>query len=178
MYYTSLLWQSHPVIILVRTDHHCLRVGRHSSKTEKRIVRIARPDHPVSPKAKSASGQQHKQWVSKVVSSADGSGGNQDQTGPRSETLTNDEAKHNTEKGPEEIAEKQNKAPGEQIEIKAKVVASTQQQPNRTVWFDKPDYPISLGSGQKRTLRTTVPRTAPAPRWCPPRLMPSQGRRI
>jgi hypothetical protein len=52
--------------------------------------------------------------VTKVVSSADGSGGNQDQTGPMSETLADDEAKHSTKKGPEEITEKQNNAPGEE----------------------------------------------------------------
>jgi hypothetical protein len=68
--------------------------------------------------------------VPKVVSSVDGLGGNQDQTGPRSETSTDDEAKHSTEKGPEEIAKKQNKAASEETEIKAKTMASSQQQPN------------------------------------------------
>jgi hypothetical protein len=64
--------------------------------------------------------------VPKVISSTDGSGGNQDQTGPRSETSTDNEVKHSTEKSPGEIAEKQNKAPGKEIEIKAKAVASSQ----------------------------------------------------
>jgi hypothetical protein len=49
--------------------------------------------------------------------------------------LADDEAKHITEKGPKEIAEKQNKAPGEETEIKAKAVASSQQQPNQTIRF-------------------------------------------
>jgi hypothetical protein len=52
--------------------------------------------------------------VPEAVSSADGSGGNQDQTGPRSETSTDDETKHSTEKGSKEIAEKKNKASGEE----------------------------------------------------------------
>jgi hypothetical protein len=86
-------------------------------------------------KAIAASGQQHKQWMPKAVSYADGSGGNQDQTGPRSETLPNDEAKHRTEKGTEEVAVKQNKAQGEDAEIRANTVASFQQQPNRTVQY-------------------------------------------
>jgi hypothetical protein len=34
----------------------------------------------------------------------DGSSGSQDQTGPRDETLANDESKHNMEKGPERVA--------------------------------------------------------------------------
>jgi hypothetical protein len=57
----------------------------------------------------------------------------------RSETSTDDEAKHSTEKGPEEITEKQNKAPGKEIKNKAKAVASYQQQSNWTVRFNKPD---------------------------------------
>jgi hypothetical protein len=60
-------------------------------------------------------------------------GGNQDQTWLRSETSADDEAKHDTEKGPEEVAAKQNKAQGEETNIKAKAVASSQQQPNQTV---------------------------------------------
>jgi hypothetical protein len=39
-----------------------------------------------------------------------GGGGNQDQIGRRSETSADDEAKHDTKKGPEEVAVKQNKA--------------------------------------------------------------------
>jgi hypothetical protein len=108
---------------------------RKASRKKNRTVRNAKLDHPVSPKAIAASGQQHKQWVPKAVSSADGSGGNQDQIGLRSETSADDEAKHSTEKGPEEIAEKQNKAPSEEREIKAKIVVSSQHQPNRTTQF-------------------------------------------
>jgi hypothetical protein len=63
--------------------------------------------------------------VPEVVSSADESGGNQDQTWPRSGTSTDDEAKPNVEKGPEKVAAKQNKTQGKQIEIRAKVVASS-----------------------------------------------------
>jgi hypothetical protein len=64
-----------------------------------------------------------------------------------SETLADDEAKHSTKKGPEEITEKQNNAPGEETKIKAKAVASSQQQPNRTVRFSKSDHPVSPGPG-------------------------------
>jgi hypothetical protein len=39
-----------------------------------------------------------------------GGGDNQDQIGQRSETSVDDEAKHDTEKGPGEVAVKQNKA--------------------------------------------------------------------
>jgi hypothetical protein len=49
--------------------------------------------------------------------------------------LADDEVKHSTEKGPKEIAKNQNKAPGEETEIKAKAVARSQQQPNRTIQF-------------------------------------------
>jgi hypothetical protein len=73
--------------------------------------------------------------VPEAISFTDGSGGNQEQTGLRSETSANDEAKHSTEKGLDEIAEKQYKAPSEETEIKAKAVASSQQQPNRTIQF-------------------------------------------
>jgi hypothetical protein len=64
--------------------------------------------------------------VPKAVSSTNGSGGNQDQTGPRSETSTDDEVKHYTENGPEEVVEKQNKVQGEETEIKAKAMVSSQ----------------------------------------------------
>jgi hypothetical protein len=91
---------------------------------ENQTVRNVKLDHPISPKATTASGQQHKQWVPETASSADGSGGNQDQTGPRSEASADNKVKHSTEKGLEEIAKKQNKA---------KKVARSQQQPNWTV---------------------------------------------
>jgi hypothetical protein len=48
----------------------------------------------------------------------------------RSETSTDDKAKHSTEKGPEEIIEKQNKPSGKETKNKAKAVASYQQQSN------------------------------------------------
>jgi hypothetical protein len=73
--------------------------------------------------------------VSEAVSSADGLGGNQDQTGSRSETSADDEAKHYTKKGSEKITKKQNKAQGEETEIKTKAAASSQQQSNRTIRF-------------------------------------------
>jgi hypothetical protein len=75
------------------------------------------------------------------------SGDSQDQEGLKSETSANDdEAKHSTEKGHEEVAAKQNKTQGEETNIKADAVASFQQQPNQTVQFGKPNHPVSLGS--------------------------------
>jgi hypothetical protein len=105
--------------------------------------------------------------VPEDVSFVDGSRGNRDQTGPRSGTSADDEVKHDMEKGPKEIAAKQNKAQGEEIDIRAEVVNSSQQQSNRTVWFGKPDNPVSLGSVQKGVSKSTTPRTALAPHWCP-----------
>jgi hypothetical protein len=83
---------------------------RKAQRQENWIIQNIKSDHPVSPNATAASGQQHKQCVFEVVSSVDGPGDNQDQTGTESETSADDEAKHNTEKGPEEIAKKQKKA--------------------------------------------------------------------
>jgi hypothetical protein len=54
-----------------------------------------------------------------------GGGGNRDQIGPRSETSANDEAKHEMEKGPEEVAVKQDKTQGEETDIRAEAVASS-----------------------------------------------------
>jgi hypothetical protein len=105
--------------------------------------------------------------VPEAISSVDGSGGNQDQTGPKSETSVCDEAKHYLEKGLEEVAEKRNKAQGEETEIRVKAVASSQQQPNQTVQFGKFDYPVSPGLVQKVVSQ-----------WCPPGLTHSQRRRI
>jgi hypothetical protein len=46
--------------------------------------------------------------------------------GLRSETSADDEAKHNTKKGPEEVAAKQNKAQGEETDIRAEAMANSQ----------------------------------------------------
>jgi hypothetical protein len=100
-------------------------------------------------------------------------GGNQDQTRLRSETSADDEVKRITEKGPEEVATKQNKAQGEEIEIIAEAVDSSRQQPNRTVRFGKPDHPVSPAPRQKKALNAIVPKTAPSPHWCPSGLTPS-----
>jgi hypothetical protein len=43
----------------------------------------------------------------------------------RSGTSANDEAKHDMEKGPEEVAGKQNKAQGKETEISAEAVANS-----------------------------------------------------
>jgi hypothetical protein len=49
-------------------------------------------------------------------------------------------------KVPVEVAAKQNKAQGKEIGIRAEAVVSSQQQPNWTVQFGKPDHLSSLGS--------------------------------
>jgi hypothetical protein len=85
--------------------------------------------------------------VPEAVSSTDESRGNQDQAGSSSRTSADDEAKPNVEKGLEKVATKQNKTQDEETEIRAEIVASSQQQPNRIVRFDKPDHPISPVSG-------------------------------
>jgi hypothetical protein len=63
--------------------------------------------------------------VPKAVSSIDESWGNQDQTGPRSGTSADDEAKPDMEKGPEKVAAKQNKAQDEETKIRTESVASS-----------------------------------------------------
>jgi hypothetical protein len=61
---------------------------------------------------------------------------------------------------------------------RAEAVASSQQQPNRIVQFDKPNHLVSPRSMQRGVLKTITPRIAPSPHWCPPGLTPSQRRRI
>jgi hypothetical protein len=89
-------------------DGHYESVGhQQDSKTprqETQIVQNAKPDHLISSKATTASGQQHKQWVPEAVSSADGSGGNQDQTQPRSKTSVDGKAKPDAKESLEEVA--------------------------------------------------------------------------
>jgi hypothetical protein len=55
-------------------------------------------------------------------------------------------------------------AQGEETDIRADAMASFQQQPNWTIWFGKSEHPISLGSVHEGVLKSTMPRTAPAPR--------------
>jgi hypothetical protein len=71
--------------------------------------------------------------------------------------LADDGVKHHTEKGPEEVAAKQNKAQGEETDIRAEAVASSQQQSNQTFWFGKPDHPVSPGSVQRGFRRVPCP---------------------
>jgi hypothetical protein len=66
----------------------------------------------------------------------DGSRDSQCQTGMRSEALTsNDKAKPDVEKCPEEVAVEQNRVPEEKTETKTKVETSSQQLPNQTIRF-------------------------------------------
>jgi hypothetical protein len=97
------------------------------------------------------------------VSSTDGSWGNQDQTAPRSGTSTDDKAKPDVEKGPEKVAANQNRAQGEETDIRAEATTSFQQQPNRTARFGIPDHLVSSRSVQKGASKTIAPETALAP---------------
>jgi hypothetical protein len=63
-------------------------------------ARNAKLGHLVSLKTSEDSGHQHKREALKDGSSADESGSNQGQTGPRSKTSANDEAKPDVEKNP------------------------------------------------------------------------------
>jgi hypothetical protein len=82
--------------------------------------------------------------------------------------------KPDAEKSAEEVVAEQHRA----LETRIEVRTSLQRPPNQTVQFPKPDHLVSLALGQKKTSRTTAPRMASTPRWCPPSLMPCQRRRI
>jgi hypothetical protein len=100
------------------------------------MVRNPKSEGPISLKATVAPGEQRKHWVPKDVSSANGSRGNQGQTGPRSEASANgDKAKLDALKSPEVVAAKQVKAQGKKPEASAEAEASSQQLPNWTIWF-------------------------------------------
>jgi hypothetical protein len=101
-------------------------VSQRQTRQANRTVQNAKSEHPVPSKTTEALEHPHKQsvWGSKDPQR---SGGSQDQEGPKSDTLANDdEAKHSTKKGTKEVALKQNKAQGEETEIRAEVVPSSQ----------------------------------------------------
>jgi hypothetical protein len=68
------------------------------------------------------------------------------------------------------------------LEVKAETRiengTSSRWQPNQIVWFPKSDHPVSSGSGQKGTPRTTPPGMALVPHWFPLGLTSNQIRRI
>jgi hypothetical protein len=82
------------------------------------------------------------------------------------------------EKSPEEVAAEQDNVLEVKAETKIEPRTSSRQLPNWTVRFPKPDHPVSLDLGQKKTSKTTAPGTALAPCWCPLGLTPSHRRRI
>jgi hypothetical protein len=86
--------------------------------------------------------------------------------------LANGEAKSDVKKSLEEVAVEQNRVP--------EAVADRDQHKSRDQLMvtSKPHSLVSSTSGQKKASRTTAPGMAPAPRWCPPGLTPSQRRRI
>jgi hypothetical protein len=63
--------------------------------------------------------------------------------------LANEEAKHNTEKGPEGIVAKKKKAQGEKIETRSEVRTNSQQLLNWIIQFPKLDHPVSPDSKQR-----------------------------
>jgi hypothetical protein len=71
----------------------------------------------------------------------------------------------------------QYRVPEVKTETRIEAGTNSQQPANWTVRFPKSDHLVSLGSGQKGTLRTITPGMTPAPRWCPPGLTPNQRRR-
>jgi hypothetical protein len=74
--------------------------------------------------------------VPKDGASASGSGGNQDQTGQRSEaSANNNKEKPNAEIGPGEMVAEPNRVPEEMAKTKTKVETSLQQPPNQTICF-------------------------------------------
>jgi hypothetical protein len=97
------------------------------------MVRYHKLDGPVSLRTAEASGQQHKQWVCKMVVSVDGSGASQSQIGPWSKASANDGVKHDTKRCPQEATTKQNKARDKKTETKTEAEASSQQSPNWTI---------------------------------------------
>jgi hypothetical protein len=85
----------------------------------------------------------------------------------------NDKAKPNVEKGLEKVAAEQDRFPEGEAGTKTEVGTSSQRPPNQTVQFPKTGHPLSPDSGQKKTLRTTAPGTAPTPRLFSLGLTPS-----
>jgi hypothetical protein len=73
--------------------------------------------------------------VPKIISSADESGGNQDQTGLRSETLADDEPKPDVDKGLEKVAVEPDWVPEAKAETKIEAGTSSRWPPNRTILF-------------------------------------------
>jgi hypothetical protein len=109
---------------------------------------------------------------------ADQPGSSQGRTGLRSESVANGEAKLDTEKCSEDVVVEQDRVLEVKAKTKTEVGTGSWWLTNWTVRFHKPDHLISPYSGHTKALRTTVPGTALAARWCPPGLMHSQRRRI
>jgi hypothetical protein len=99
-------------------------VGQQRTRQEIRTVQKAKPHHRVSPKTTKTLEQAHKQSMQRSKD-AQSLGGSEDQEGPKSETLADDEANPDVEKGPKKVAAKQNKAQSKGIEIKDEAVASS-----------------------------------------------------
>jgi hypothetical protein len=103
-------------------------------------------------------------------SSADQLVSSQGSTRPRIESSAHGKAKLDAEKILGEVVAEWDKVPEVKAEIEIEGGTSSQWPPKWTVRFPKSDHPVSLDSRQKKSLRTTVARMAPAPCWCPPGL--------
>jgi hypothetical protein len=160
-----------------RSEHVGHQQHIKASEQENQTVRNAKPDNLVSQEAAAVPNRQQEQKAT-TGASVDQLGGSQGQARPGSKSSTNGEMKPDVETSIEEVATEHNKVSGEKTETKTETGTNSRQPQNRTVLFPKPDHPVSVAPGQKQPSRTTVLRTAPAPRWCPLGLTPSQRRRI
>jgi hypothetical protein len=128
--------------------------GRKASGQENQTVRNAKSDHPVSQEA-AAPGHQQEQEAPNG-SSVDQQRIIQGKIGPRSETSTDDEAKPDVERGPEEVAAEQDKVPGAKTEARTEAGTSSQWPPNRAVRF--PNRTIRFRQSRDRSKRRGLPR--------------------
>jgi hypothetical protein len=85
--------------------------------------------------------------VLKDGSFADQPGSSQRETGLRSVSSTNGEAKPDVERKSEKVVVEQDRVPEANAEMKAEPGTSSQWPPNRTILFPKLDHPVSLGLG-------------------------------
>jgi hypothetical protein len=161
-----------------RYGHVGHQQDRGAQGQENQTVQNAKPDHPISQGAAAAPGHRHEWEALKDGPSADQSEGSQGRKGPRSKSSADGKAKPDAKKSPEVVAAEQERVTKTKAETKTEAGTSSRWPSNWTVRFPKPGHLVSLASGWERPSKTTTPRAAPTPHWCPPGLMPSQRRRI
>jgi hypothetical protein len=151
--------------------------GSEASGQESRTVQNAKPDHSISQEAAIALCHQQGQRAPNELP-IDHLGSSQEKTGPENKSSANGRVKSDAGKNLEEATTEQSKVSDAKIETSIEAGTSSRQPQNQMVRFPKPNHPVSAASGQKKASKTTTPGMAPAPRWCPPGLTPSQRRRI